>query len=157
MINTATQHPDRERMEGAPPMRNGPRNGVTRTGFVPPAEAARLRAGLGRLLAEARTAAGYSVRGLAYRSRLSPATVSRLERGIVRPRTGTLRVLAAALDGDEPNALAEQLIHAAGESIAADTTMSLRRVATFQPRTEAERWWGRPIGRCPMCGGSRWA
>lgn len=113
--------------------------GVFDRSHVPAAERRRLADGVGALLRERRAAVGFhpgalgrhvqgmTGRALAAEAGLASSTVSRLERGELRPRRGTLRVLAAVLDPDDPEGFTERLAAAAGDSLREDTRQSLRR------------------------------
>ncbi len=89
------------------------------------AERAELAAGVGALLRTARVEAGLSVRGLAAASACASSSVSRLERGLRRPRPSMLAALAGVLDPGGTQ-LRERLVSAAGRHLREDTAAGLR-------------------------------
>jgi len=76
---------------------------------------------LGALVSSLRIGAGLSMSALARRSACSSSTISRLERGELRPRPSLLRSIAWGLDPDRAAALGEVLFAAAADSRAADS------------------------------------
>lgn len=95
---------------------------------VPPLERARLEATLGAELARAREAAGYTYRPpLARAAGCSVSMLRNLETGQRRPRRSLLATLAAVLAPDDPDALLDVLVAAAGGSLRPDTPSSLQR------------------------------
>jgi transcriptional regulator with XRE-family HTH domain len=86
------------------------------------AERAELEA-LGRALADERRLAGLSIRQLAAASLLSPAQLSRIERGLRRTRFSTLERIADALDQPE---LLEEWTQLVGAGLAAESLYAER-------------------------------
>lgn len=76
---------------------------------------------LGALVRQFRTERGLSTRQLATRSTLARSTVTRLEAGQLYPRRSALVVLAAGIDPDHCREILDQLVAAAGPSMAVDT------------------------------------
>lgn len=108
------------------------------------AEQARLASTVGAVLRSARTSAGLSCRQLAARAGCAASSVSRLERGVRRPRPSLLSVLAAQLDPGGEAGLAAKLIWATGTSLRDDTKAGLRarrrRTRRVEKKVAAERW-----------------
>jgi transcriptional regulator with XRE-family HTH domain len=96
---------------------------------VDDAEREHLAQGLGRAARRARIAAGMTQQQLADAAGCGVRTIGRLERGECRHRLSLLAALAAVLSPDDPAALLAALQVAAGPSVAADTSRSLRRRA----------------------------
>jgi transcriptional regulator with XRE-family HTH domain len=72
---------------------------------------------------------GLSTRALARRTACARSTIQRLERAAMRPRYSLLASIATAMNPDDPQGIREQLLAAAGESVAldADGTRRWRR------------------------------
>jgi len=131
-----------------------------RSGVVPPDEGERIAAGVGALIREQRTVRGWTAREVSRRAGMAHATVDRIEAGTIRPRGSTLDALARVLaerpeDIDE---LAARLRASAGDSLARDTSTSLRRAARRVDDTAADafieqlRRAAATDPRCPWCG-----
>lgn len=106
------------------------------------AEAARLKANVGALLAAHRTRAGLTQAELATRAGVGAPTVSKYEQGRTRPSWPTLTKLAAALCPGDPvraRALADDLADAAGPSLAGNPqvplTLAREQLVTVLTRT----------------------
>ena len=76
---------------------------------------------LAALLRQLRTERGLGTQRLAEGACVARSTVQRLERGQLRPRPSTLARIAGALDPDRRAEIRDQLVAAAGESIAVDS------------------------------------
>lgn len=76
---------------------------------------------VGSLIRELRLERGLSMSGLARRCAVAPSTISRLERGELRPRRSLLMAIGWGLDPDRRGELREMLLAAAGDCLAADT------------------------------------
>jgi transcriptional regulator with XRE-family HTH domain len=137
---------------------------------------------LGRLLKGLRKAAGITQRDLARSAELSSWMVSQIELGTRRTRRSTLRRIARAIVGADPNVstedeLTEQLADAAGAALAPESGYQARvdrrrkrraKRGRYGPREEAplpgeelrayldrlRRWQMRPKSGvcCPTCG-----
>ena len=104
-----------------------------------PAEAAELAATLGRVLREARAAAGLSATSLARGMGAAGTTITRLERGLRRPRAALLADVAAVLTPRNPGPLTAKLATAAGPSLMPDTPTSLHQRARCRRKAQRER------------------
>lgn len=91
-------------------------------------EAERLRDGLGCRLRELRADGQWSLRELAQLVGTSHSTLSRLERGQLRPRRGTLWMISKALNPAAPSSLFSELCEITGESLCDDNARSKWRV-----------------------------
>jgi DNA-binding XRE family transcriptional regulator len=106
------------------------------SGRPDPEEQKHLAAGIGATLRALRREHGLSVRDLERRSGVSRATISRLERGLRRPRASTIGWLAWGLVGaDHAAGVKTGLCAAAGDSLVAESRWS--------ERTHARRAWQR--------------
>lgn len=86
-------------------------------GIVTGAEAEHLRDGVGRRIRSARTAAALSQARLAALCGVHRTTIQRLEHGQHRPRADLLRMIALAVDRQDPDRLETKLVAAAADSI----------------------------------------
>lgn len=89
-------------------------------------EQERIAGTLGVALRRLRAEHGLSTLGLARRSAVSSSTVSRLERGLRRPRRSLLGLLAYGLNPDGPEPIKTELCAAAGDSLVAESRWSER-------------------------------
>ncbi len=96
------------------------------TGRPDVVEQDQIASGVGALLKSLRAAQGMSLRDLEKRSGIARSTISRLERGLRRPRCATLGWLAWGLAPDDPAAVEEQLAQAAADSLIAESRWSQR-------------------------------
>lgn len=115
-------------------------------------EQAHLAAGVGALLRDRRQMVGrtrkwpgiwvpgISLRTTAAEAGCSPSSLSRLERGLVRPRRGLLAALAEVLDPDDPEGFTSTLCEAAGDSLREDTEASARCRQRRTRRVHLERY-----------------
>lgn len=76
---------------------------------------------VGSLVRALRLECGLTMSALARRSAVAPSTISRLERGELRPRPSLLTVVASGLDPDRQRELREMLLAAAEGCLAPDT------------------------------------
>ena len=90
-----------------------------RTGFSSPGRSG--LAELGALVRALRLGAGLTQRALARRSTCAPSTISRLERGQLRPRRSLLGAVGWGIDPDRAKEIRAALFAAAGDNLAADT------------------------------------
>lgn len=96
------------------------------TGRPEAAEQALIAGGVGALLQQLRGERRMSVRDLEGRSGVARSTISRVERGLRRPRRSMLGWLAWGLDAENVVPLTMQLAVAAGDSLIADSRWSAR-------------------------------
>lgn len=96
------------------------------TGRPEAAEQAHIAEGVGALLQLLRGERQMSVRDLEARSGVTRSTISRIERGLRRPRRSTLGWLAWGLDADNVVPITQQLAAAAGDSLIAESRWSER-------------------------------
>jgi transcriptional regulator with XRE-family HTH domain len=96
------------------------------TGRPEAAEQALIAGGVGALLQQLRGERRMSLRDLEGRSGVTRSTISRVERGLRRPRLSMLGWLAWGLDAENVVPLARQLAVAAGDSMIAESRWSER-------------------------------
>lgn len=84
-------------------------------------EVSALRAGLGEALRAARQRRGWTLAELGRRSGVPARHISRLERGLRRPRPDCLRPVARALEPERFEEFAAELELAAGDSLRRDS------------------------------------
>jgi DNA-binding XRE family transcriptional regulator len=89
-------------------------------------EQQQIAAGVGALLRDLRRDQGMSVRDLEKRSGINRSTISRLERGLRRPRRSVLGWLAWGLSPEAPEPVKRRLVDAAGDSLVAESRWSER-------------------------------
>jgi len=96
------------------------------TGRPEAAEQALIAGGVGALLEQLRAERHMSLRDLEGRSGAARSTISRVERGLRRPRRSMLGWLAWGLDAENVVPLTAQLAAAAGDSMIAESRWSER-------------------------------
>ena len=96
------------------------------TGRPEAAEQEQIAGSVGALLQQLRGERRMSLRDLEARSSVARSTISRVERGLRRPRRSMLGWLAWGLDADNVVPLTQQLADAAGDSLIADSRWSAR-------------------------------
>lgn len=96
------------------------------TGRPEEAEQARIAGSVGALLQLLRGECRMSLRDLEARSGVARSTISRVERGLRRPRRSMLGWLAWGLDAEAVVPLTQRLAEAAGDSLIADSRWSAR-------------------------------
>jgi transcriptional regulator with XRE-family HTH domain len=109
---------------------------------------------LGCLLRVLRKAAGMTQRDLARSAELSSWMVSQIELGTRRTRRSTLRRIARAIVGADPNAstedeLTEQLVEAAGEALAPESGYRARVDRRRKKRAKRGRYGPRELAPLP--------
>jgi len=115
------------------------------TGRPDPIEQQQIADGVGALLRQMRRDLGMGLRDLERRSGVNRSTISRIERGLRRPRSSVLGWLAWGLDADNVTAVKAQLCEAAGNSLVAESRWSERSHARKAARQLARG--GMP---CPL-------
>ncbi len=115
------------------------------TGRPDPLEQQQIADGAGALLRQLRRALGMGLRDLERRSGVNRSTISRIERGLRRPRRSVLGWIAWGLDADNVTAVKAQLCAAAGDSLVAESRWSERMHARKAARQLARG--GMP---CPL-------
>jgi transcriptional regulator with XRE-family HTH domain len=96
------------------------------TGRPEAAEQEQIAGSVGALLQQLRGERRMSLRDLEARSGVARSTISRVERGLRRPRRSMLGWLAWGLDAENVVPLTRQLAEAAGDSLIADSRWSAR-------------------------------
>ena len=109
---------------------------------------------LGRLLKRLRQAAGMTQRDLARNAELSAWMVSQIELGTRRTRQSTLRRIARAIVGADPNVstedeLTEELTGAAGEALAPESSYRDRVDRRRKRRAKRGRYGPREVAPYP--------
>ena len=116
----------------APPIRIGPQamvrciDGAPVSGRPPDSERDAIAAGLGKRLRGLRKEHKLGLRDLERRSGVNRSTISRLERGLRRPRPSVLGWLAWGFDPDRVQVLKDELCAAAGPSLILESRWSER-------------------------------